>query len=385
MIACGSNVETLPPDTSPTESSKPTPEPESTTGPASEPVKDATLNGFYTLIRYDVTDTDSAGLAEDSGESTLFIYIEFRDDGSALFFFVDEGDDVTYKISGNQVTLMFDVDGSNNELAGIIESDTIAFELDGFVMVFQLNPEFDPNDTPDDTSADTPTDNYITEEEARDILQTWIDTHPFQLGSNLEPGREDHVVKGVEYYLFYLGIERFGVAGVLVHKETGSLFHLSSPGNNKFEPLDVWYSRDHEIQAPMIVTYGRNPVTTLLGKPPEEAISVFGTPVSSSLDDSGGIINLYYDHILIWFDHGLFTFLENYNPGALEVDGVTLDKDRAALIGLLGEPDHEDWGEGAYGAENAYVMDYNMQNYRLYFEFWDSTDAPPVMVLINSR
>ena len=239
--------------------------------------------------------------------------------------------------------------------------------------------------SPDATDTPTVTHIYITEDEARELMQTWIDAHPFQLGSNLEPERDDHIVDGVEYYLFYLGIERFGIAEVLVHKETGELFHLSSLGNSTFEPLDDWYFRDHEINAPKIVTCGGKPITPLLGRTPDDVINVLGAPVSSSHDDSGAIINIYYDDVLIWFDNGLFTFLENYNPGALEIDGISLDKDRTALIGLLGEPDYEDWGEGAYGAEDAYIMIYYQQNYRLSLEFWDGIDAPPMMVLISSQ
>jgi len=373
LVACGGNEDPFQLNAIPTES------PESAPEPTPEPTKDATLIGFYTLIRYDATGTDSAELVEDSGESTLFIYIEFRNDGTAFFFFIDEGEDVTYKVSGNQVILIFDVDDEDNELVGIIEGDTITFEQDGLVMVYKLNPEFETDGTP------AVTHNYISEEEARGLLQAWIDTHPFQLGSNLEPGRDDHIVDGVEYYRFYLGIVRFGIAEVLVHKDTGELFHFSSLGNSTFEPLDDWYIRDHVTSAPKIVTYGGKPVTPLLGKTPDDVINVFGAPESSSHDDRNVIINIAYEDILLWFDNGLFTFLENYNPGALEVDGISLDKNRSTLIGLLGEPDYEDWGEGAYGAEDVYIMNYLLQNYRIYFEFWDGTEEPPYMVLINSR
>jgi len=378
LAACGGIEETLDLTARPTGSPASEPEPSPTSGSGPGPVTDAALKGFYTLIRYDVAGTDMLGLAEDSGESTLFIYIEFRNDGTAFYFFMDEGDDITYKVSGNQITLTFDVDG-NNKLEGTIEGDTITFEQEGTVMVYQLNPDFDPGSTP------PVTDNFISEEEARGILQAWIDAHPFQLGSDLEPSSADMTVRGVEYYFYRLGVERFGVVEVLVQKETGELFHLSSLGNRSFEPLDDWYNRDHGTQASKIVTYGGKPLTPLMKKTPDDVINALGAPVSSSLDDSGGTINIYYDDVLLWFDDGLFTYVENYNPGALEVDGISLDKDRAALIGLLGEPEQEGWGEGAYGAEDAYFMDYYIQDYRLYFEFWESTEEPPVMVLISSR
>ena len=86
----------------------------------------------------------------------------------------------------------------------------------------------------------------ITADEARAILKTWADEHPFQLGSEIEPGNDEHTVDGVEYYRFYLGITRLGVAEILVHKETGEIFHLTSPYNDVgFEPVDDWYNREH--------------------------------------------------------------------------------------------------------------------------------------------
>jgi len=82
--------------------------------------------------------------------------------------------------------------------------------------------------------------------QARVILQGWVNSHAFQLGSELEDKSDVHTAGGVEYYRFYLSITRFGIVEVLVNKETGELFHLESPGNPTFEPLDDWYDRDHK-------------------------------------------------------------------------------------------------------------------------------------------
>ena len=85
----------------------------------------------------------------------------------------------------------------------------------------------------------------LTEAEARKIAQEWIDSHPFQLGSNLEPGSGEQIVKGTEYYSFNLGIVRYAAVIILVNKKTGVLFHYSSPGSTTLEPLDDWYNREH--------------------------------------------------------------------------------------------------------------------------------------------
>jgi len=97
----------------------------------------------------------------------------------------------------------------------------------------------------DGASADTDETAVLSVAEARKIAQGWVDTHPFQLGSNLEPGSGEQIVNGVEYYSFGLGVVRYSVVGILVHKETGVLYHFTSPGNNTFEPLDDWYNREH--------------------------------------------------------------------------------------------------------------------------------------------
>ena len=85
----------------------------------------------------------------------------------------------------------------------------------------------------------------LTANEARVFLQVWVDSHPFHLGSELEPEYEEHIFDGEEYYGFRIGMVRIGIAVVLVNKYTGELFHLSSPGWNEFEPLDDWYFREH--------------------------------------------------------------------------------------------------------------------------------------------
>jgi len=98
-------------------------------------------------------------------------------------------------------------------------------------------------------------DGYITADGARAILQNWIDNHPFQLGAEIEPDEyltsgevqgEDYTFNGSEYYRFYLSIIRLGVAEILVHKETGNIFHLKSPYSSiGFGLIDDWYNKDH--------------------------------------------------------------------------------------------------------------------------------------------
>ena len=109
---------------------------------------------------------------------------------------------------------------------------------------------------------DGATEIYVGIDDARMILQTWINSHPFQMGSVIasdgylvsgETQGEDYSFEGAGYYRFYLDIIRLGLAEILVHKETGWLFHLESPySSSGFEPIDDWYYRDHaEFASPL--------------------------------------------------------------------------------------------------------------------------------------
>jgi hypothetical protein len=92
----------------------------------------------------------------------------------------------------------------------------------------------------------TPTQSgRMTAEEARVIIQTWVDNHPFYLGSNLEP---EYIEYGDDY-IFSIGIVRFGIVDVIVNSQTGELIHYSSPGHQFSEPLNDWYNREHAAYA----------------------------------------------------------------------------------------------------------------------------------------
>ena len=107
--------------------------------------------------------------------------------------------------------------------------------------------------------------NIITPLEARAILQTWLEHHPFQFGAMLEPEEymlsgetqgEPYSEGGDDYYRFYVGIVMAGVARILVHQETGELFHSESRSSSTwFAPIDVWYDSDHAAGAAPISAY----------------------------------------------------------------------------------------------------------------------------------
>ena len=105
----------------------------------------------------------------------------------------------------------------------------------------------------------------LTRSEAEMVVLDWLEDHPFQFSANLESTSDDYATSHGEYYRFYLGIEKFGVAEILVNRETGEPFHLTSPGNSVFAPLDDWYNQYHRF-FPEDDGFGWQTITTADGK-----------------------------------------------------------------------------------------------------------------------
>ena len=112
------------------------------------------------------------------------------------------------------------------------------------------------------TANETPA---LTRAAARENAQNWLDQHHFQFSAVLEQVSDDYATNLGEYYRFYLGIERFGVAEILVNRKTGEMFHLTSPGNSEFAPLDDWYNQYHRF-FPEEDGFGWQTITTIDGK-----------------------------------------------------------------------------------------------------------------------
>ena len=83
----------------------------------------------------------------------------------------------------------------------------------------------------------------LTADEARALLQVWMDSHPFLTSSELEPEYGEQSLFFGEFYSFCIEITLSGTLEVLVDKNSGELFHLSSLGWHEFEPLNDWYER----------------------------------------------------------------------------------------------------------------------------------------------
>ena len=186
------------------------------------------------------------------------------------------------------ITLLAGCDGIKNEP---IPPPTAATEM--------------KTDSPSATHTPSATKTFLTIDEARAILQGWIDNHPFQLSSSLEPESDDHVIAGVGYYRFYLGIERFGVAEILIHKVTGELFHLASPDNTTFEPLDNWYDENHSPELHSVTlteVKAREIAQAWLDSHPIQDPNVLELEYDNAIADDEEYYAFYLDsHEMYWF------------------------------------------------------------------------------------
>ena len=121
-------------------------------------------------------------------------------------------------------------------------------------------------------------------DEAREILQAWVDSHPFHMGAAIVP--DEQLMSGEKQgedwdermYTFYLGITRLGVAEILVHKETSALYHSDSPYSSVgFTSIDNWYNKDHaEYAAALSANDARAIYNTWLGKHAEMSAYTLG-------------------------------------------------------------------------------------------------------------
>ena len=85
----------------------------------------------------------------------------------------------------------------------------------------------------------------LTANEARSILQKWLDVHPFESDAILALEHDEYSDDSGEYYLFSLDDPERYWLNFLVHKKTGELlFMMISDGEEpsiEIEPLDDWY------------------------------------------------------------------------------------------------------------------------------------------------
>lgn len=115
--------------------------------------------------------------------------------------------------------------------------------------------------------------------------------------------------------------------------------------------------------------YGEIPLTDLLDKDKNEVCNILGAPASGTPVTGellfGGTEYYEYNGLVLYFDNQTnMVDIISVWPSLVRVNGTTLNKGRAELIRLLGEPSYEDY----YNDESGEFDDYYYLQYTWYYE-----------------
>lgn len=130
--------------------------------------------------------------------------------------------------------------------------------------------------------------------------------------------------------------------------------------------------------APGEILYNGEPIAHLLGRKLEELDKVFGAPTGGTPVDGslffGGTEYCSYDNIYFTSEQGYIDLISG-DASHMTVNGTTLDKDRAGIIALFGEPVLE---EDVPGFEDEGIADCHVMQYNLYNMYVISIEMPDV-------
>jgi hypothetical protein len=264
------------------------------------------------------------------------------------------------------ITLYYDGDGDYVlELTRVLKSD---------IEVIITLPITRASGTANQNENDGPVSETLTANDAYGIAQTWLNIHP-DMGITIVGWSSDnlHQADSEEYYKFDIG-DIYGNymywLNILVHNETGALFAMQTddgenPGPPVIEPLDDYYNRywgtsQSQLVYPGEILYGGNPIFTWLGASPQSIYDYFGYPEYGTPIDGyyyEGSEYWGYGDVMFIFDYetGNIGYIAIYDPNAFTVKGIALDKNRAALLEILGRPAEAGWNE----ADTCYYMLYD--------------------------
>ena len=132
------------------------------------------------------------------------------------------------------------------------------------------------------------------------------------------------------------------------------------------------------------VLYDGIPLSIFFEFSKDDIIGALGVPRSVVED----WMDYQYDGVFMFFDdpkHDLTVCYSDYigvyaihfrNPSAVQVDGMTLDKDRNGLVAILGSPSDEGWGWDYDDEEDYYYMRYDRIDYSFGITMGNPSTSP---------
>ena len=214
-------------------------------------------------------------------------------------------------------------------------------------------------------------DDFVDANEALKIAQRFLDDHP--LYKRTITGEVEYEPAGYGYDTN--GLYRIGLItddgsdrSMWVDKKTGEVF--ISPGGSVLLTGEKYYETVYNsevlyrgVQIQQFFDYSY--IYNTLGVPIEEDYCYIG-----------------YEDIAFYEDD--FTGKVYYilgDPGAFNVNGVTLEKNRTGIVEILGVPIHEEWKADDEGYD-WYIMAYERESYYIQFAMY-SPDDPASLIYIE--
>lgn len=211
--------------------------------------------------------------------------------------------------------------------------------------------------------------------DAMNVFAAWAATHPLIGDYHLDLISDDEVDDSGNSIFLFTFEGNGGIFNMSIRKSDGYMECI-----NKFDTIsmDEWYNgifgeddaganTGTESTAYGELLYKGQSLMRLLGSTPEELNQIFGAPTGGTPFNGellyGATQYYLYDGLCVLLDGQGTVFNISVNADSVEVNGTTLNKNRAGIINLLGTP----WNEGQLPEDESgegfggyYAMEYSV-------------------------
>lgn len=227
----------------------------------------------------------------------------------------------------------------------------------------------------------------LTEAQALEVAQEFLDTHPLYQRTitgevQYEPFYENLSTKGL--YKIGLKTSDGSPRAMYVQKSNGDTFMLSIDGTKFITGEELYNEVYLSVERDTIVFSGKS-VGNYLGKKTDVLNTDFGTPLAGTAIDGSYFFDMpytAYDSIAFMYDEN--TSIIKYIggiPALFTYNGFMLDNNRDELVKLLGKPISENYVQNQSGGPDIYELIFNIDNYSVAFRLADKdSDAYEIVI-----
>lgn len=205
-------------------------------------------------------------------------------------------------------------------------------------------------------------DAYRTVNEANEVVDLYYETLNTRFYKDANGNGRIDENEYIEEPLYYYGEKEITEKEYASYQIPGDYKSLSGDESAEEILFQLGVETGTEDQADGKILYEGQPVAQLIGKVPEELFGILGDPTSGTSVDGtkydGGVYFGYQGISLIMDDRTEMITWISGAPKFMEVNGVTLDKDRAGIISALGTPTREEEIPEDEYFDGRYIMEY---------------------------